>query len=102
MSTAQPHGRTAASGLAREGAALVFSGPLERAAVPALWAAALPLLPGAGVLDLDAVSRVDSAGLALLAELQDRAGGGLAVRGAPAGLPGLRAAYRLDDGLQPA
>ena len=86
----------------REGDTLAFSGPLERAAVPRLWAAALPLLDGARAIDLGAVAHVDSAGLALLAELQERAGGGLALRGDPDGLPGLRAAYRLDDALLPA
>ena len=102
MITGQPQGRTAATGVARDGTTLVFSGPLERAAVPTLWAAALPLLDGADAIDLGAVPRVDSAGLALLAELQERAAGGLAVRGAPTGLPGLQAAYRLDGALQPA
>ena len=62
----------------------------------------LPLLAGAGVIDLREVPHVDSAGLALLAELQARAGHRLVVRGEPDGLPGLRAAYRLDHALQPA
>lgn len=86
----------------RDGAALAFEGPLERPGVPALWASALPLLDGAQAVDLAGVSHVDSAGLALLAELQERAGGRLAFHGEPAGLPGLRAAYRLDPALQPA
>ena len=49
---------------------------------------------------------VDSAGLALLAELADEsraddsvAGNGIVVVGAPAGLAELRAAYRLDERL---
>ena len=86
----------------RDGATLAFEGPLERAVVPALWAAALPLLDGAQAIDLGAVSHVDSAGLALLAELQARAGGRLALNGTPDGLPGLRAAYRLGATLQTA
>ena len=86
----------------RDGQALVFAGPLERAAVPALWRAALPLLDGADAIDISAVPHVDSAGLACLAELQARAGGRLSVRGEPDGLPGLRAAYRLDATLLPA
>jgi phospholipid transport system transporter-binding protein len=101
MNGARPQG-SAATRVAREGAALVFTGPIERAAVHTLWAAALPLLDGADAIDLAAVPRVDSAGLALLAELQDRAAGRLAVRGSPDGLPGLQAAYRLDASLQPA
>lgn len=86
----------------RDGATLAFEGPLERAAVPALWSAALPMLEGARAIDLGGVSHVDSAGLALLAELQARAGGRLALNGEPDGLPGLRAAYRLGDTLQTA
>lgn len=100
------HGAAGVGGQAarvrRDGATLAFEGPLERAAVPALWAAALPLLDGAQAIDLGAVSHVDSAGLALLAELQARAGGRLALNGEPDGLPGLRAAYRLGDTLQTA
>ena len=86
----------------RDGATLAFEGPLERPAVAALWAQAVPLLDGADAIDLAAVAHVDSAGLALLAELQSRAGGRLALRGEPDGLPGLRAAYRLDTSLLPA
>lgn len=100
MSSARSQASAAASGVAREGAALVFTGSLERAAVPSVWAAALPLLDGADAVDLALVPHVDSAGLAMLAELQARAGGRLAIRGAPEGLPELRAAYRLDDSLQ--
>lgn len=90
------------AGVRREGGALAFTGPLERAAVPVLWATAVPLLDGADAIDLAGVPRVDSAGLALLAELQARAGGRLAVRGMPDGLSELRAAYRLDESLQAA
>ena len=80
----------------REAEMLVFGGALERAAVAALWRQVQPLRAGIVRLDLAAVSLVDSAGLALLAEL---AGAGIAVVGAPAGLAELRAAYRLDDRL---
>lgn len=83
-------------GVRRDGPALVFAGPLECAVVPALWAAALPLLDGADAIDLAGVPHVDSAGLALLTELQARAGRPLEVRGEPDGLAGLRAAYRQD------
>lgn len=82
----------------REGEALVFAGALERAAVAALWKQAQPLLKDLRRLDLSAVSEVDSAGLALLAELAARAPG-VSVIGTPPGLTELRAAYRLDEGL---
>ena len=95
-------GTVGASGVRRGGSTLVIAGPLERAAVPALWRAALAQLEGVDALDVSAVPTVDSAGLALLAELQARAGGRLAVHGTPDGLPGLRDAYRLDAALQPA
>ncbi|KQZ59274.1 MULTISPECIES: STAS domain-containing protein [unclassified Lysobacter] len=82
----------------REGEALVFTGALDRAAVAALWRQALPLLKDLRRLELGAVSEVDSAGLALLAELAARAPG-VSVIGTPPGLTELRTAYRLDEGL---
>ena len=83
----------------RDGASLVFSGALRRAVVAALWPQALASLAGADRFDLRAVSGVDSAGLAMLAELAARAGSGIAVDGAPAGLHALCEAYRLDPAL---
>lgn len=80
----------------RDGDALVFAGAIERAAVAALWRSARPLAAGITALDLRDVTRVDSAGLALLAEL---GGGVAAVHGEPAGLAELAAAYRLDAAL---
>ncbi|GHA87279.1 STAS domain-containing protein [Cognatilysobacter bugurensis] len=77
----------------RDGDALVFSGALVRDAVARLWTQAAPLRAGAQRIDLTAVERIDSAGLALIAELSN---GALAVDGAPAGLDALRGAYRLD------
>lgn len=77
---------------------LVFSGELDRAAAAALWPRAQTLLAGVRRLDLTAVNRIDSAGLALLAELAARCGG-VEVIGSPAGLGELRAAYRLQDDL---
>lgn len=82
----------------RDGDALVFSGTLDRAAVPALWTACVPLSGGTARLDLSAVDRVDSAGVALLAELADRTGA-RNVDGTPAGLAELRRAYRLGPTL---
>lgn len=83
----------------RDGDALAFAGALDRAAVPALWKQALPLLAGATRIDLAAATAIDSAGVALVAELAGRAGG-VAVTGAPPGLDGLRGAYRLDATLR--
>ena len=102
MSDMAPGNGAGPASVRRDGATLAFEGPLELAAVPALWASALPLLDGAQAIDLGAVSHVDSAGLALLAELQARADGRLVLHGEPDGLPGLRAAYRLNAVLQPA
>lgn len=83
----------------RDGDALLFSGALDRPAVAALWSKALPLTSGAARFDLSAVGHVDSAGLALLAELATRAGGMVAVIGDPSNLAELRAAYRLASDL---
>jgi len=87
----------------REDGALVLTGALDRAAVTALWSQASAMLAGVRALDLRAVERVDSAGVALLAELASRlrAGGEgqPAVLGAPAGLAELTAAYRLSSTL---
>ncbi|AWV05793.1 STAS domain-containing protein [Marilutibacter maris] len=82
----------------RDGDALVFDGALVREACAALWRLLQPLLAGARRIDLEAVTAIDSAGLALLAEVAARAGIDT-VTGTPPGLPELRAAYRLDTGL---
>lgn len=88
----------AAPGVRRDGARLVFSGALERAACAGLWRQAQPLLDGVSRLDLAAVTGVDSAGVALLAEIAARSPGAV-VAGSPAGLAELRAAYRLGPAL---
>lgn len=80
----------------REGDTLVLAGALERVAVATLWRQAQSLRAGLSAIDLRDVTRVDSAGLALLAELGD---GGVALQGVPAGLSELCAAYRLDERL---
>lgn len=85
-----------AAGVRRDGDALRFEGRLDRAAVPAVWRTLQGLRAGVRVLDLRAVEAVDSAGLALLAELAD---GAAEVVGRPAGLAELAAAYRLDGSL---
>jgi len=84
--------------LARRDDTLVFSGALDRAAVAALWPQARAQRAGVRQFDLAAVPRIDSAGLAMLAELADGLPG-LVVAGRPDGLDELRAAYRLQDTL---
>lgn len=83
----------------RQGDAVVFTGALVRDRIGGLWAEAVAALDGASSLDLATVSRIDSAGLALLSALSAR-GGGLALSGSPAGLDELRAAYRLSPSLE--
>jgi len=86
----------------REGDALVFAGALDRAAAAGLWAPASQVAAGAQRIVLTNVTTVDSAGLALLAELAMRlraAGATVAIEGEPAGLSELRTAYRLTPGL---
>ena len=89
-----------AASVRRQGDALVFSGSLLRDDVAGAWPRAVAALAGAGSLDLTAVLRIDSAGLAMLSALSARAGGqGLAITGSPQGLEELRAAYRLSPSL---
>jgi phospholipid transport system transporter-binding protein len=78
----------------RTGDALRFAGGLLRADVATVWKQAATRLDGVRRFELGAVSRVDSAGVALLAELADRCGG-VTIDGVPDGLAELRAAYRL-------
>ena len=82
----------------RAGDALRFAGALLRADVAALWKQATTRLEGVRRFDLNAVTRVDSAGVALLTELADRCGG-IQIDGLPAGLAELRGAYRLTPAL---
>ena len=82
----------------RDGDALVFTGALSRDVVRALWPQASAAIAGVRRFDLRGVPSVDSAGLALLAELAERAGG-VSLEGEPTGLRELRTAYRLDAGL---
>ena len=84
-----------------EGDALHLAGTLDRAAAVALWPQLVRQLGQLRRLDLHAVERVDSAGVALLAELSARlrSNGGATITGTPAGLDELRAAYRLTPDL---
>lgn len=77
---------------------LHIAGALSRATVPTAWSRALPLLDGLRGIDVTDVSEVDSAGVALLAELAARVGHP-AIQGDPSGLAALRSAYRLTDAM---
>ena len=90
---------TSSAGLRRDGHALVFTGALLRDDVAALWRQVPKALADVRRLDVRAVGRIDSAGLALLAELAARTGGDVAIDGAPEGLAELRGAYRLSPAL---
>lgn len=91
----------AGASLRREGDALVLAGTLLRSDIATLWRQVDgAVVAGATRLDLVAVSRIDSAGLAFLAEMAARAGvGDLRVDGQPEGLAELTAAYRLSPAL---
>ena len=84
-----------------EGDALHLAGTLDREAVELLWPQLMRQVGGLHRLDVHAVERVDSAGVALLAELSARmrSNGGATIVGAPVGLDELRAAYRLSPDL---
>ena len=84
--------------LQRDADTLRFGGELLTAGIRDAWMRALPMLAGVRRFDVSGVSQVDSAGIALLAELAQRAGG-VAIDGDPAGLSALRAAYRLTPAL---
>lgn len=85
----------------REGGSLRFRGELVGAAVPALWRGLVAQPAGLRRIDIERVTRIDSAGLALLSAIADAAGGAgsVEIAGDPPGLAGLRAAYRLDPAL---
>ncbi|WP_287596770.1 STAS domain-containing protein [Thermomonas sp.] len=84
----------------RAGTLLRLRGRLDRASVAAVWPQALAALDGVQGLDLRAVEALDSAGLALLAELADRLPReARRVEGQPPGLAGLCAAYRMNADL---
>ena len=86
----------------RDGDALVFAGAIDRIAAATLWSPASRMLAGVQRIVLTKVTSVDSAGLALLAELAARlraAGAVPHIEGEPAGLSELRTAYRLTTGL---
>jgi len=77
-------------------------GVLDRNAVIALWAQINQLPPSLNVLNVQAVTGIDSSGLALLVELmaQLRIKGTANIIGKPPGLEELGAAYRLTPTLE--
>lgn len=83
----------------RAGETLRFAGALTRGAVAALWPQATRLLDGVRAFDLTGVPRVDSAGVALLAELAARLAIAPDLHGEPEGFRALCAAYRLSPAL---
>ena len=87
-----------AASVTRAGEALGFAGVLSRAQVAGLWKT-LPSLDGVRRLDLSDLQGVDSAGVALLAEVASRCEGDTVVVGGPESLAALRSAYRLDGTL---
>ena len=99
-----PNAEPAAVALQRDADVLRFRGDLvtKTISTAGAWKPALAALDGAldGIrrFDLAGVGRVDSAGVALLAELAQRAGG-VVIDGDPTGLKALRAAYRLTPAL---
>jgi phospholipid transport system transporter-binding protein len=91
-------GDAVAATLRRAGDTLHLGGALVTAAIAGLWSPALAAVEGASRIDVGAVTRVDSAGVAFLAELMQRAGAS-ELDGEPPGLSALRAAYRLTPAL---
>ena len=90
----------AEAGVERAGPLLRLRGRLDRASVAGLWPQAMALLGDAQGLDLGTVEALDSAGLALLAELADRLPRETRrIEGQPPGLAGLCAAYRMNAEL---
>lgn len=84
--------------IARNGETLRFGGALLRGGIAALWPQVPVALDGVTRIDLTAVERIDSAGLALVSLLASRCGT-VAIDGSPEGFAELRAAYRLGHGL---
>lgn len=81
------------------GEALRFAGILSRGNVIRLWKQLPKQLDGIRRFELDDVTALDSAGVALLAEVAARCGGDVAVKGGPQALSSLSSAYRLDETL---
>jgi phospholipid transport system transporter-binding protein len=87
-----------APAIARNGETLRFDGALLREGIAGLWPQVPAALDGVRRFDLNAVERIDSAGLALISLLAARCGA-VEIEGNPEGFSELRAAYRLGHGL---
>ncbi len=89
----------------REGSTLVLAGELDGDTVQSLWQVRGQVMPGVKAFDLAKLTRVDTAGLALLIHLVALAreqGGDLILQGASDKLQTLVKLYNLPDGLLPA
>ncbi|MCT4701984.1 lipid asymmetry maintenance protein MlaB [Enterobacteriaceae bacterium H20N1] len=89
----------------REGSTLVLAGELDGDTVQSLWQERAQVMAGVQTFNLARLTRVDTAGLALLIHLVDLArkqGGELALQGASDKLQTLVKLYNLPDGLLPA
>lgn len=97
MAISGDNAQTGSATIALRGDTLHVAGPLQRDAVPALWAA-LPATPIAQI-DLSMVTALDTSGLALLVEIATRsrraAGATPRILHAPPGYDALCAAYRI-------
>jgi len=91
-----------AAGIQIQDNVLHLHGMLDRNAVIALWPQINQLPPSLNVLNVQAVTGIDSSGLALLVELmtQFRSRGTAHIIGTPSGLDDLSAAYRLTPTLE--
>ncbi len=86
--------------IARDGDRIRVDGPITVANVRAMLEAGDPLLPGARVVDLSAVSEVDSSAISLLLEWQrraQRAGGSLRFENLPANMQSLARLYGVSE-----
>lgn len=89
----------------REDERLVLRGELDQETVVALWERREAAMAGIEVIDLNALSRVDTSGLALLLHLVDlgrQSGKTVILTGMSDNLATLAKLYNLPDGLLPA
>ncbi|NBD00130.1 lipid asymmetry maintenance protein MlaB [Atlantibacter hermannii] len=89
----------------REGERLILRGELDQETVVALWEQREAAMAGIDVIDLNALQRVDTSGLALLLHLVDtgRQGGrAVSLAGISDNLATLAKLYNLPDRLLPA
>ncbi len=88
----------------REGSTLVLAGELDGETVQTLWRERAQVMVGVKAFDLARLTRVDTAGLALLIHLVAlvrKQGGELILQGASDKLQTLVKLYNLPDGLLP-